>query len=159
MEHVGQPCPCGSALPLSDCCLPYLDGQAKAPSAEALMRSRYTAYALGRVPYIVATTHPAIFPPPDAKGIADWCKAARFVRLEILEAKAGGPPDELGFVRFIAWFTERGKLQALQERSRFERVDGAWAYHSGVHHATKMPGANDPCPCGSGAKYKKCHGA
>jgi SEC-C motif-containing protein len=152
-------CPCGSSKALDSCCLPYVDGHMPAPTAEALMRSRYTAYALARVPYIIATTHPDLRPHQDAAGIARWCQQTQFLRLDVLEAKAGSPTDDRGTVRFIAWTKEKGKLGGIHERSTFERVDGHWTYDSGQHLPLKLPGANDPCPCQSGKKFKKCCGA
>ena len=152
-------CPCGSTNDLAECCLPYIDGQAFAPTAEALMRSRYSAHALVRVPYILATCHPSIQPYQEAAAIEKWCRSAQFLKLEVLETKAGKASDERGTVRFIAWTKEGGKLAGIHERSTFEKVNGQWTYASGQHQSLKMPGANDPCPCGSGAKFKKCCGA
>lgn len=123
------------------------------------MRSRYTAHALGRVPYLIATCHPDIRQRQDAAAIERWCRNARFLKLEVLETKAGGPTDSQGTVRFIAWTLEGGKLTGLHERSTFARDAGQWTYQSGQHQSLKMPGANDPCPCGSDKKYKKCCGA
>ncbi len=152
-------CPCGSQKPPEACCLPYIDGLAHAPTAEALMRSRYTAYALGRVPYILATTHPVLLPQQDAADLSRWCAETTFLRLDVLETKAGGAQDSQGTVRFIAWTMEKGKLGGIHERSTFERVEGRWTYKSGQHQSLKMPGPNEPCPCGSGLKLKKCHAA
>jgi SEC-C motif domain protein len=151
-----EPCPCNSGKSFADCCQPYLDGKANPPTPEALMRSRYTAYACKDAPYILATSHPVLRATLQLKDIAAWANAAAFKRLEVLETKTVG---EEGFVRFIAWFKEKGRLQAIHERSRFLQEDGKWLYIDGQHLPTKMPGPNDPCPCGSGAKYKKCCGA
>lgn len=122
------------------------------------MRSRYTAYALARVPYILATTHPILLPQQDAADLARWCAQTRFLRLDVLETKAGNTLDTQGTVRFIAWTMENGKLGGIHERSTFERVAGSWTYKNGQHQSLKMPGPNDPCPCQSGNKFKKCHG-
>lgn len=153
------PCPCGSKKPLADCCQPYIDGHRDAPTAEALMRSRYTAYTLARVDYILATYHPTIALKQDAGGIARWCREAKFLKLEILQTQAGGVNDNLGTVHFVATIIEGGKLGGINERSNFERYAGRWTYTTGKHFTFKMPGPNDPCPCGSGAKFKKCCGA
>ena len=152
-------CPCGSGIDMAVCCMPYISGNIPAPTAQALMRSRYTAYATGRVPYIIATSHPDLRPAPDAQSIEQWCREAKFIGLEVKECTAGGPEDLEGTVRFIAWFVERGKLQGIHERSTFRRHEGKWTYAAGAHQSLKTPGPNDPCPCGSGRKFKKCHGA
>lgn len=123
------------------------------------MRSRYTAYAIGNVPYIISTCHPSIVKKQDAVAIARWCDNAEFMRLQIMETKAGGAADEDGIVRFIAWVKEKGKLEPIHEKSTFKRHEGLWTYLSGQQLSVKMPGPNDPCPCGSGLKYKKCCGA
>ena len=123
------------------------------------MRSRYTAHALARVPYILATCHPSILRKQDAAALARWCENSEFMKLEVLETKAGGVNDEEGTVRFMAWIKEKGKLDGLHERSTFTRHEGLWTYLSGQQLPVKMPGVNDPCPCGSGLKFKKCCGA
>jgi SEC-C motif domain protein len=157
--NMNTDCPCGSGFALEACCLPYLQGQSNAPSAEALMRSRYTAHTRVDIPYLIATCHTSLQPSQDAKGIESWCNGVIFVKLEVLETKAGLPQDTSGTVRFRAWFVENGKMKGLQERSRFEREQGKWTYHSGQHNRNTVPSPNDACPCGSGSKYKKCHGA
>jgi SEC-C motif domain protein len=153
------PCPCGSQKELADCCLPYVEGRAFAPTAEALMRSRFTAYSLGRVDYILTTYDPRIVMQQDAAGIADWARRSQFWKLEILKTEAGGPDDLKGTVHFNATIFENGKVGGINERSNFERLHGKWYYKDGKHFPFKAPGPNDVCPCGSGKKYKKCHGA
>ena len=86
-----------------------------------------------------------------------------FTRLEVLATEAGGPDDEQGVVEFAVTYVEAGKTHVLRERSRFEREGGAWRYIGRVKEAptrreAPKVGRNDPCPCGSGLKYKKCHG-
>jgi SEC-C motif-containing protein len=123
------------------------------------MRSRYSAYALGEIDYLVATHDPK--QPPDRDAIARWAKSARFSELEIVEVEAGGPDDDVGVVEFRAKFSENGVEQEHRERSRFARIDGRWFYVDGAAPKKRIPkpGRNDPCPCGSGKKYKKCCGA
>lgn len=152
-------CPCNSGIDMAACCMPYIIGAQNAPTAEALMRSRYTAYATGRVQYIIATSHPDLRPFPEAAAVERWCKAAQFLKLEVKATQGGGPDDAEGSVTFIAWYIEDGKLQGIHERSQFRRQEGKWAYFAGVHPSLKYPAPNDPCPCGSGRKFKKCHGA
>jgi SEC-C motif-containing protein len=123
-----QPCPCGSKRTLQACCLPLLDG-APAPTAEALMRSRYTAYALKRMDYLSRSWHPSTRPTQlDAEG-------PRWTRLEIRRTEAGGAGDTQGVVEFIAYFRQRGRAGALHETSRFLREDGEWFYLDGEIHS------------------------
>ncbi|NJD07983.1 MAG: zinc chelation protein SecC [Methylococcaceae bacterium] len=147
-------CPCGSGLNLAECCGPYLSGTAAAPTPEALMRSRYTAYALGSGDYLIATWHPSTR--PAQLGLEP--KATRWLKLEILEA----PPhsEDAGEVDFTADFFAEGSLQTLHETSHFRRESGRWYYLDGkaMWERHKPPGRNDPCWCGSGKKFKKCCG-
>jgi SEC-C motif-containing protein len=148
------PCPCGGGA-FSACCAPALDGARAPATAEALMRSRYTAYALGEADYIVATEKPA----PARASIAATMRTTRFLRLEVLESR-GGPGDVEGLVHFRA-YSDRG---ALDERSRFARdTAGRWVYRARAPEAAAAlspgrakVGRNEPCPCGSGKKAKRC---
>lgn len=158
-------CPCNSGKNFDECCGPLLDGSQKASTAEALMRSRYTAHVKGNFDH-VANTHA-----PEAQG--SYNKAAaeaqsvktEWVGLEITETIAGGESDDIGTVTFTAQFKEKGDLHAHRERAEFRRVDGEWMYVDGKINPQIEPrtvekiGRNDPCPCGSGKKYKKCCGA
>jgi SEC-C motif domain protein len=154
-----NPCPCGSQKPLEACCRPYIEGLENAPTAESLMRSRFTAYSLANVDYILDTCHPSILKQQDPIALQRWCETSQFLRLELIETKQGGLEDEQGFVRFIAWIKEKDVLGGIHERSTFTRFEDRWTYLSGQHFTLKMPGPNDPCPCGSGQKFKKCCGA
>jgi SEC-C motif-containing protein len=120
------------------------------------MRSRFTAYATGEVDYLVSTEDP----PGDRAAIARWVKEARFTGLEVLSLEAGGEDDEEGVVEFRARYIEAGEERLHQERSRFRKIDGRWCFVQGARpkKSESTPGRNDPCPCGSGKKYKKCCG-
>ena len=100
----------------------------------------------------------------DRDAIATWSRDTEWQGLEIVATEAGGETDDTGIVEFIARGSTNGRVFAQRERSRFRRVDGAWFYVDGKvggEPARKVPtaGRNDPCPCGSGMKYKRCHGA
>ena len=157
-------CPCGSERSFEQCCAPYLAG-ATAPTAEALMRSRYTAYTRGDVDYVV-NTHRA---PPgedvDRAAVEQFAREARWRGLEIVATERGGPDDDAGVVEFIARYEQNGNAQQHHERSTFARADGRWVFVDGTQvkaaparRAADKVGRNDPCPCGSGKKYKRCHG-
>lgn len=148
------PCPCGSGSPLAACCGRYLGGTVPAPTPEALMRSRYTAYALGDSDYVTATWHSSTRP----TRLALETDATRWLRLSIIEATPIS--GNSGEVDFIADFIAEGCRQTLRETSRFLREGGRWYYLDGRAHweRHKTPGRNESCPCGSGKKYKKCCG-
>ena len=151
------PCPCGSTLAEAACCGPLVAGAAAA-TAVALMRSRYTAYVRGAVDYLLATHDPRTRATVDRAGLAAWTAATTWAGLTIVATVAGGVDDATGQVEFIARGAHRGVPFAQRERSRFARVDQRWVYVDGVVGTAPPPGPNAPCPCGSGAKYKRCHG-
>lgn len=149
-------CPCGSGKETESCCLPFIHGRSLPRTAEQLMRARYTAHSLGKALFIVSTCHPSIQVHQHSAHIERWRKETQFLRLDILETAKGGTQDHTGMVRFIAWTKEKGRLGGIHEKSTFERFESQWTYRSGEHRKLPMPGPNDPCPCGSGGKFKKC---
>jgi SEC-C motif-containing protein len=123
-------CPCGRPAALEACCGRFIQGWEDPTTAEELMRSRFTAYALGEVDYLVATHDPAHL--PDRAQIAAWARRARFTALDVDEVVDGGPDDDTGIVEFSADFVEEGRKQEHRERSRFKRIDGRWYYVDGT---------------------------
>jgi len=154
----GVTCPCGSGAAEAACCGAYLAGT-PAPTALALMRSRYTAYVRGAIDYLVATHDPRTRGSVDVAAITRWSRDTTWRGLEIVATERGGTGDDTGVVEFVASGTTRGTPFRQHERSRFRRVAGAWVYSDGETRAAATAGRNDPCPCGSGLKYKRCHGA
>ncbi|WP_188436498.1 YchJ family protein [Microbacterium murale] len=120
-------CPCLSGDTFESCCGPVLAGEATAPTAERLMRSRFTAFAVGDSPYLLRSWHPSTRP-----GDLELDTDIRWTRLDILETEAGGPFDTSGFVAFEAFYRERGVQASLKERSRFVREVGIWSYVDGA---------------------------
>ena len=118
-------CPCGGAS-LAGCCAPYLEGCAAPPTAEALMRSRYTAYALGDGDYLLATWHPSTRPAPLA-----FDGAVKWLGLDVVRTEAGGADDASGVVEFVARYKVQGRAQRLHEASRFVKEEGRWFYLDG----------------------------
>lgn len=119
------PCPCGGDVTYGGCCAPILRG-ANAETAEALMRSRYTAFAIGDVRHLLATWHPRTRPETleiDAR--------LRWTRLEIVSTEAGSDDQDSGVVEFRAHWQEARQVGVLHERSRFARVRGRWCYLDG----------------------------
>lgn len=117
-------CRCGLGMPYEACCGRYISGTAKAPTAEALMRSRYTAFVIGDGDYIARTWAPEKLP----AGLDVNPEGEPFTRLIVLETEGGGPFDTDGVVTFEAHYPGG----SLRERSTFERRDGAWVYVDGT---------------------------
>ncbi|MBM6403713.1 hypothetical protein JQN72_05595 [Phycicoccus sp. CSK15P-2] len=132
MEAVdrGAPCPCGGVPPgssLGDCCGPLVEAVRQAETAEALMRSRYTAYALADGDHLYRTWHPRTRPTGvEPEPWVGW------VGLEVLEVVDGGRDDDTGVVAFRAsWVAGEGRVRQrgeVTERSRFARRAGRWFY-------------------------------
>ncbi len=158
-------CPCGSSKPYSDCCLPLISGERRADTAEQVMRSRYTAFVKKELEWLRDSLHPGHRADYDEASTRAWAERAEWHGLEILRTEKGGPADQEGTVEFVASFTENRVRQEHRELASFQRTDGAWYYTSGkllpprpVVRQTPKAGRNDPCPCGSGKKFKKCCG-
>lgn len=157
------PCPCGSDKSYATCCEPLHCGHAEkvATSVEALMRSRYSAFALGLSDYLIASWHPDTRPEDISLD-----PSTRWRRLEIIDANND---DHQGLVHFKAYYQEPSQEYSealngptdqwhlLEETSKFLFEKGCWFYHSGNYQPqTLKPKRNDTCPCGSGKKFKKC---
>ncbi len=117
-------CPCGSGLPLSECCWRYHNGAA-APDAVSLMRSRYSAFALGLAAYLLATWHASTRPSVlDLAGDKDL----KWVGLVVQSASERGDAAE---VSFVARYKVGGRAGEMAEKSRFVREGGKWFYIDG----------------------------
>lgn len=124
---VDLPCPCLSGERYSDCCGRFHDGAADAPTAEQLMRSRYSAFAVGDAAYLLRTWHPETRPAELELDVdTEWR------RLDILSTSRGGPLDTEGIVEFKAWFRQDGERGSLHETSSFRRMDRRWYYVGAV---------------------------
>ncbi|MDR2321487.1 MAG: YchJ family protein [Microbacterium sp.] len=124
-ERGVQRCPCGSGDVFGACCGPILAGR-PAPTAERLMRSRYTAFAIGDTAYLRRSWHPSTRP-----ASIELDPDVRWLRLDILAKSAGGPFDAEGIVEFEAIHRDASGRGVLHERSRFMREDGNWFYVDG----------------------------
>ena len=120
-------CPCGFGLPYEECCGPFHSGVTTAPTAERLMRSRFSAFAVGDSAYLLRTWHPSTRPRE-----IELDDDVRWYRLDIDATEAGNPFDSEGIVAFTAWYRSPDGPGALEERSRFLREDGQWFYLDGV---------------------------
>jgi SEC-C motif-containing protein len=125
-------CPCGgfsAAVLYKDCCEPFITGRLPAPSAEQLMRSRYTAYTLGDADYILATWHSPTRPAELTLESPGAPHATRWLGLQIHSHVQSGPTQAQ--VNFTARYREAGRAHRLTERSRFVFEDGRWLYLDG----------------------------
>lgn len=157
-------CPCGSDSEFEQCCGPLIGGAA-ASTPEALMRSRYTAFVRGDFDHVENTNAPEARDGFDRSGTESDNSTRQWTALEILDTSGGGPGDDTGLVEFAAYYKLVGQPGVHHERSTFRREAGRWFYVDGVINPKSPPrrtekvGRNDPCPCGSGKKHKKCCGA
>ncbi len=159
-------CPCHSGKSFKKCCEPIITGTKQAETPEQLMRARYSAYTQIEMDFIENTHHPKTRKTTDMKANREWAESTKWDGLEILNTTQGGPEDEVGTVEFKAKFITDEGLQEHYELSEFRKEDGVW-YFFDAKDPSKQPmvrqsvkvGRNDPCPCGSGKKYKKCCGA
>jgi SEC-C motif-containing protein len=176
-----QACPCGTQKAFKDCCEPYILGDINAPSPEALMRSRYSAYATKNFVYVAlsyAINHvpaPAVdINLPDIEvqnsavatikrpvtisgsDIESSSEGTLWCKLDVLSAFE---LEGKGEVEFVAYYKIKGQFFAMHERSRFTNIDGKWFYEDGdmLHKTRSLKlGRNDYCICGSGKKFKRC---
>jgi SEC-C motif domain protein len=128
---VSRPCPCTSKTTYDRCCEPYLTGRKLPETPEKLMRSRFSAYALRKVDYLMATTREAERAKLDQEELSSYCRTVSCITLKVLKTEAGGPQDEAGTVLFHASLQINGKRVLHRELSRFVREDGRWVYVDG----------------------------
>ena len=158
-------CPCKSGKTFGECCAPIIAGETKAETAEAVMRARYTSYVTGDIEYLKTSATAAVVEQFDEEASKAWSRAAQWHGLEILATELGGKNDKTGVVEFRALYTANGEFCNHHERSTFVKEGGLWKFEDGemlgekpiVREEPKI-NRNDPCPCGSGKKYKKCCG-
>jgi SEC-C motif domain protein len=121
-----QPCPCGSGEVFGRCCLPLHTDERRAQTAEQLMRSRYSAYAVGNLDYVWRTWHPRTRP-----ASLSAVPGLQWVGLEIVDTDAGAAGDDAGVVTYRAHYREGRRSGTLHERSRFAVRARRWFYVDG----------------------------
>ena len=121
----GEPCPCGSGQRYAACCGPLHAGERPAASAEALMRSRYSAYVLKLADYLLATWHPSTRPSELDLAADD----SKWLGLDVKRDDV--QDDDRATVEFVARYRIAGRGHRLHELSRFVREDGRWFYVDG----------------------------
>jgi len=165
MTENNELCPCGSGAAFAECCEPIIKGTRESETAEELMRARYSAFVTHAIDFVVASTHSRTRKEIDLDFIREWSETSTWQALQILETRQVNANK--AFVSFEARFANpAGEDQIHREKSLFERENEEWKFVTGdelknptVRYEIPPPGRNDPCPCGSGRKYKKCHGS
>ncbi|ATC64448.1 hypothetical protein CMV30_11055 [Nibricoccus aquaticus] len=154
-----SPCPCGSGKTFGECCEPIIQQKRVATTAEQVMRSRFTAHVIGDEAHLHRTYVPTASQPYVAE--AETGEPMQWTRLVIHSHEHEVKPD-MSYVDFTAYYREGDGEKAMHEKSEFLRVNGAWIFNRPIRQgpapvktAVKV-GRNDPCPCGSGKKYKQC---
>ncbi|MEO0770368.1 MAG: YchJ family metal-binding protein [Cyanobacteria bacterium J06649_4] len=180
-----ESCFCQSGRAFSRCCGPYLAGVKPAPTAEALMRSRYSAFCEGNVDYLMATHRP---PSRDGASASEQrssllksIQTTQWVNLLIISKQKGQRKDKTGVVEFVAAYKSAKsgmfkmaqtssllsasssvvetpeEIAQLHEKSQFVREGEQWFYTEGNILPPYQPAQSQLCWCGSGKKYKRCH--
>ena len=160
-----QNCPCGNEQSITTCCLPFIQGKKEPETAEQLLRARYTAFTRADVDYIVKSHHSKTVKDVNRDEIEKWAKESEWLGLAVLQKEAGEAKDEQGRIVFHAQYNSEGKHNDHHEMSMFEKEGGKWKFLDAqalqvgpIVRTEPKIGRNDPCKCGSGKKYKKCHG-
>lgn len=145
-------CACGSGVSYVNCCGQYIDGILVAPTPEALMRSRYTAYTQAHITYISQTMQGPAAKGFDADSAQQWSTQVCWLGLRVL---ASHESENEGSVEFIAFFNDaQNKAQQLHENSLFKKINSCWYYVDAL--PLTQQARNAPCSCGSGKKFKQC---
>ncbi len=154
-----QSCPCGSGKNFGDCCEQILTGQRPAANAEELMRARFTAHVTHNFRFLHESHRPTAGKPyvaEEGEPSMVWTKL-------VVHSHEISPDPDKSFVDFSAYGTEDEVEKVLHEKAEFLRINGAWLYNREARlgpapykAAAAKVGRNDPCPCGSGKKYKQC---
>ena len=155
-------CPCSSQIEFENCCNPILQGT-EAETAEKLMRARFAAYTQVNMDFIKKTHDPSTLKKTNMEENKAWAEQTEWLDLEILGTEKGTPSDSWGKVEFKAHFKSGGEPGSHHEVSEFNKKNGKWYFTEGkapesfqVVNSEPKVGRNEPCPCGSGKKYKKC---
>lgn len=147
-------CPCGQPQTYENCCQRLHLGKQPAADAATLMRSRYCAFVKQDIDYLINTLHPDQRCTDDRQALQQTCQTTQWLGLKIMNSKSDGHQAEVEFVAFY----EDQPMGQLHERSRFIYQDDHWFYMDGTFLPNVKLPRNDPCICGSGRKFKQCHG-
>jgi SEC-C motif-containing protein len=158
-------CPCGTNKAYRLCCEPFISGTQLPPTPEALMRSRYTAFAQANMDYIAETMKGPVKDQFNVESSKQWAQHVTWLGLDVIDVTPVTEQDDKGFVEFNVRYRFQNKAENIHERSEFHKEGNRWFYVNGEPGAAATQrrtaekiGRNDPCPCGSEKKFKKCCG-
>jgi SEC-C motif-containing protein len=155
-------CPCGSQKTYEQCCKPFIEKKQSPQTPEQLMRSRYTAYSLAQIDYIKSTMKGKALIGFNELEVTKWAQTVVWTGLKVIQSYIETP--EKGFVEFSATFMEGEQLKTIHELSEFHQEHTIWFYVDGENKQVPIKNIkqkitrNSHCPCGSGKKFKNCHG-
>ncbi|NCP63039.1 MAG: YchJ family protein [Paraglaciecola sp.] len=158
MSDSAKICYCGSGRTFDECCRVYLENKKSPPNAEALMRSRFSAYATENFAYILATYAPLQRSALTIDSLAQNAAQTRWLKLVVHQHLSKGHHAQ---VEFSAYYQVDGSFYCMHETSDFILQANKWYYSEGLIHRDSgqvVMQRNDPCLCQSGKKYKKCCG-
>ncbi|PIE81127.1 MAG: hypothetical protein CSA15_01240 [Candidatus Delongbacteria bacterium] len=154
-------CPCGSKLEYKNCCKEIISGTKLGETPESVMRARYSAYVKCELDFLKESMDPEIRDQFDSENVEAWSKQSNWQKLEIISSDEDSRNE--GHVEFKAFYNNGEKDVVHHEYSTFKKRD-KWYFYSGkeilepIRNESPKVKRNDPCPCGSGKKYKKCCG-
>jgi SEC-C motif-containing protein len=158
-------CHCGSGKDYSECCELFIKGKSNPKTAQELMRARYCAFVEQEIDFIMDTVYPDQPNAMTREAVERWAANTEWKGLEIISTENGGVDDSKGMVEFKAYSTVENTTQAHHEKAHFIKKGKKWFFEDGeavspeqIKREAPKTGRNDPCPCGSGKKYKKCCG-
>lgn len=158
-------CHCGSGKNYSECCGLFISKKEVPATAQELMRARYSAFVEVDVDFIMDTASPDQPNAMSREAVKRWAEKTDWKKLEIISIEKGEKGDSTGIVEFKAYSAVDNTIQVHHERASFAKKNGKWFFEDGepvspeqIVRETPKTGRNDPCPCGSGKKYKKCCG-
>lgn len=150
-------CYCGSQKRYKECCFPFISGNLKPDTPEQLMRSRYSAFCIKNVEYLISTHHLSKRQPNEREVLMQTIHETQWLGLKVLKTNKGQINQGFGYVEFVAVY-KNIKIEQLHENSKFIYENGQWYYLDGVILDPIKISRNEPCWCGSRRKYKRCHG-
>ena len=155
MAENTYPCPCFSGKRYTECCELIHKGKTKALDVEQVVRARYTAFCYGEIGYLIDTLHPRKRRLGDSFSLSKRIKKTRWIGLKIIGSER--EDDIVSYVDLVAFRIEQGMIAQQHERSRFSFINDKWFYFDGEELPPIKLERNEPCFCGSGKKFKKCH--
>ena len=150
-------CYCGSQQSYEECCGQFISGRLKSETPEQLMRSRYSAFCIKDIEYLISTHHPSRREVNEREILAQTIHDSQWLGLKILKTDKSLINQGAGYVEFVAFYKNR-EIEQLHENSKFIYENVQWYYFDGILLDPIKISRNEPCWCGSMKKFKKCHG-